>query len=179
MNEKLNLIKEKLKKPKNLVIIGVTGIVLIGLSSLFSGKSDTKSIQTGNTFDCEAYKTTLEENVKDIVSGITEDKKPTVVITLENGIRYSYADDIKNDSTTQSGEKSEQTTERKETSHITVKSSSGDEKALIVTEKMPEIRGVAIICEGGDDEFLSEKIISAVTAALDITRKRVYVTGSG
>ena len=53
----------------------------------------------------------------------------------------------------------------------------GGEQALLVTTEMPEVRGVAIVCEGGDSEAINEKIENAVTAALDITSKRVYIAG--
>ena len=39
------------------------------------------------------------------------------------------------------------------------------------------MRGVAVVCEGGDDEIINEKITNAVTAALNITSKRVYIAG--
>ena len=42
---------------------------------------------------------------------------------------------------------------------------------------MPEVRGVAVVCRGGDDELINEKIKNAVTAALNITSKRVYIAG--
>ena len=48
---------------------------------------------------------------------------------------------------------------------------------MLITTEMPEVRGVAIVCEGGDDEETNQKIQSAVTAALNITSKRVYITG--
>ena len=92
-------------------------------------------------------------------------------------VRYSYADDVKTDTDLTDGEKTKQSRKSSESFHITVKDSSGDEKALVVTENMPEVRGVAIICENGDDEYVKEKIENAVMAALDITSKRVYITG--
>ena len=48
---------------------------------------------------------------------------------------------------------------------------------MLVTVEMPEVRGVAIVCDGGDNEYIAEKIQNAVTAALDITSKRVYICG--
>ena len=42
---------------------------------------------------------------------------------------------------------------------------------------MPEVRGVAIVCEGGDNEIIAEKIQNTVTAALNITSKRVSIAG--
>ena len=48
---------------------------------------------------------------------------------------------------------------------------------LVVTEIMPQIRGVAIVCELGDSPAIAERIQNAVTAALDITSQRVYIAG--
>ena len=62
-------------------------------------------------------------------------------------------------------------------SYITVKTADGGEQALLVTAEMPEVRGVAVVCRGGDDELINEKIKNAVTAALNITSKRVYIAG--
>jgi len=42
---------------------------------------------------------------------------------------------------------------------------------------MPQVRGVAIVCDGGDNQILNEKILNTVTAALNITSKRVYICG--
>ena len=47
----------------------------------------------------------------------------------------------------------------------------------MVTQNMPQVRGVAVICDGGDDIQLSEKINNAVCAAINITSKRVYIAG--
>ena len=101
----------------------------------------------------------------------------TVVITLESGIRYSYADtreEISSDKTEKEAQSSG--SELKE-GYITVKTADGGEQALLITAEMPEVRGVAIVCEGGDSEIISEKIQNTVTAALNITSKRVYICG--
>ena len=104
-------------------------------------------------------------------------KKVTAVVTLESGVRYSYADTREQTSAEkQDSEEKSSDTELKE-GYITVKSADGGEQALLVTEQMPEVRGVAIVCEGGDNEILREKIENAVTAALNITSKRVYICG--
>ena len=176
MNDKVKVFLAKYKKPKFLIGIGLIGIILIGLSSVFSGeKKETKLNK--DSFDIEEYRVSLEKSIISVVNDITGDKKATVLVTLENGVRYSYADDVKTDTDLTDGEKTKQSRKSSESFHITVKDSSGDEKALIVTENMPQVRGVAIICENGDDEYVREKIESAVIAALDITSKRVYITG--
>ncbi len=178
LSAKLNIkgLGEKIKQPKFLIIIGLVGILIIGLSSLLP-KFKQNKLKTGENFDCDEYRRLMEDNVRSVVTGITGDKNATVVVTLRNGIRYSYADDTKTDSSTTDGEKAVQSSSRNESNHITVRTSSGEEKALIVTENMPEIRGVAIVCVGGDSEALSSEIKAAVMAALDITEKRIYITG--
>ena len=162
-----------------LVIFGVGGILLIFLSSFFtSDKNDDKKItSTASGYTTEQYCALLEKNVKSIVTGITGDKKATVVITLESGVRYSYASADEIDSSSSTGSTNDQSSESKKESYITVKNADGSERALVVTEIMPEVRGVAIICNGGNNEIIAEKIKNAVTSALNITSKRVYISG--
>ena len=176
MNEK---IKKLIQNPKLLVILGVGGILLIFVSSFFTGNKndDKKTTSVGSGYTTEQYCALLEKSVKSIVTGITGDKKATVVITLESGVRYSYASADETDTSSSTGSTNDQSSESKKESYITVKNADGSERALVVTEIMPEVRGVAIICEGGNNEIVAEKIKNAVTAALNITSKRVYICG--
>lgn len=175
MNEKT---KKFLQNPKLLIALGVCGILLVFLSSLFSdGDSKGQKTATQNEYSVEQYRQELEDDIKNIVTSITGDKKATVVITLESGIRYSYASADETDTSSSTGSTTDQSSESKKQSYITVKTADGGEQALIVTEIMPDVRGVAIICTGGNSEAVAQKIKNAVTAALNITSKRVYVSG--
>ncbi len=178
MNDFLKKSTAVIKKPKTLVIIGLVGIILIAVSSFIpvgSGKTatDTKC----QTVDAEQYRLKLEKDVKRIVKGITGDSNCTVVITLESGVRYTYADTSQQDKSSASGQNLEESSSSSEKSYITVKTADGGEKPLLVTEVMPQVRGVAVVCNGGDNKETVEKIKGSVTAALDITSKRVYVAG--
>ena len=175
MNEK---IKNLTKNPKLLVILGIFGIALIVISSIIPSGSEKKEKSAAATaYTADEYRTALENDINNIVTGITGDKNPTVVIILESGIRYCYARQDETDTSSSTGEKNDQSSESKKQSYITVKTSDGGEQALIVTEIMPEVRGVARICLGGNNEATTEKIKNAVTAALNITTKRVYISG--
>ncbi len=176
MNEQINNIFNKLKSPKLLIIAGVLGIILIFISSLGTQKPETKE-HSEEAFSISQYKQTLEKDIKTLVAQITGSNKVSVVITLESSINYSYAD-TKEESSASKTEKEESELDYElKQGFITVKNSDGSEQALLVTAQMPEIRGVAIVCEGGDNEITSEKIESAITAALNITSKRVYICG--
>lgn len=176
MNEIFNKYLNKLKNPKVLIILGISGILLIFLSSF----TDSKPKQETKTSDFSVleYRAQLEEDISKIVKDITNSQNVTVVITLESSMRYKYADITEGASTdkTESNTTISTSSELKQ-GYITIKTADGGEQALIITTQMPEVRGVAIVCEGGDNNLIAEKIENAVTAALNITSKRVYIAG--
>ena len=178
MNDTVKKLLEKFKSPKLLVIAGISGILLICLSSFIgSGTKKQSGVPSGDVITAEEYRAQLEESITGIVKSITGSNKVKVVITLESGIKYSYADINEGTSANKTDSNSESTSNESKQSYITVKSADGGEQALLVTTEMPEVRGVAIVCEGGDDGQINEKIQNAVTAALNITSKRVYIAG--
>lgn len=178
MNQILKSVTEKIKSPKILVIAGLAGMLLICISSFAgTGKSEKKTVPEGDAVTAAEYRDSLEQSVAKVVEGITGSRNATVVITLESGIRYSYADISEGATANKTESNAESTSSEQKQSYITVKSADGGEQALLVTTEMPEVRGVAIVCEGGDNEQIREKIQNAVTAALNITSKRVYIAG--
>lgn len=161
-------IREKLqgKGKKIILILGIAGIILIYLSSL-TPKSTRKS--EVNTEEASAqYCALLESKVSELVTGITGSKKVSVAITLDTGSQFVYADEGRETKT--------ENTDDRQQSYTIIKSSDGEESGLLVTEYMPTVRGVAIVCDilGADTE---EKVRAAVMAALDIQNKKIYVTG--
>jgi len=167
----------KLKSPKTLMILGITGILLIFLSSFFGGEKQDDPPENIQEMSVEEYRVGLQNDIKEMVTSITGSRKVTVVVTLESGIRYSYADTKEETVSGKTESDSESKGSELKESYITVKSPEGGEEALLLTTEMPEIRGVAVVCDGGDNEILSEKIKNTVTAALNITSKRVYICG--
>lgn len=175
MNDLLKKYLEKFKNPRVLIIIGVIGIALIFLSSFIEPKPDvTKGAED---FSAEEYKESLEKDVTRLVKSISGSRKVTVVITLESGMNYQYADNLEEtDETKNDNQNTAEKSELKQ-NYITVKNADGSEAAILISKQMPEIRGVAIVCEGGDNAALNQKIQNAVMSALNITSKRVYIAG--
>ena len=176
-NKTLSELLLKIKKPKILLILGAVGILLILFSSLFPTNSNTNKSADSANIQTDEYRKELEKSVEELVKNITGSGEATVVITLESGVRYSYAQAEENSSSNVSASSSAQESVSESNSYITVKTADGSEEALLVTEYMPQIRGVAIVCAAGNDEQIAKKIEGAVTAALNITSKRVYITG--
>lgn len=177
MNDIIAKYSKILKSPKILITAGIIGLILIFLSSLSGGKDNDAKKNHTTEMTAEMYKASLEKDIKNTVIGITGSKNVTVVITLESGIRYSYAD-IREETKSEKLEKENKVSDNElKEGYITVKNADGGEQALLITTEMPEVRGVAIVCDGGDDEYICEKIQNAVMAALDITSNRVYICG--
>ncbi len=177
MNEKLKKFIPKKISPKILITVGLLGIVLIGASSLFEGKEKTETVTESEEMSVLSYKELLEEQISEMVTYITGSRKVSVVVTLESGVIYSYADITEESASDKTEGDSKSAESELSSGYITVKTADGGEEALLITAEMPSVRGVAVVCEGGDNELLAEKIKNAVMAALDITAKRVYICG--
>ncbi len=185
--ERLRSIFKKDKKWGNIIFFaGIAGIVLILLSYLFSGgggKSGTHASSESSTSSqilttTEEYTQRLEEKLQKIVSSITGSDNVTVMVTLESGAEYIYANDIKaSTEETASGQSAATRKDSTEEKYILVDTPEGGQVALLVTELAPTVKGVVVVCDGGNDQKVKEKISNAVTTALDITSKRVCVTG--
>ncbi len=177
MNRIISKYKDTLKSPKVLVIVGIIGILLIFISSLFPKNEAVKETSIDMGISSIEYRKQLERDVEKLVTKITGSKNVTVIVTLESGMRYKYAD-IKEDATQdKSEERVKLSSSETKQDYITIKTADGGEQALLVTTQMPEIRGVAIVCMGGDNEIIAQKIENTVTAALNITSQRVSIAG--
>ena len=65
-----------------------------------------------------------------------------------------------------------------ETNYIIVEDADGAQKALAVTQVQPVVKGVVIVCEGGDNPSVQQRVTDAVTTALNLSSARVCVVKS-
>lgn len=159
---------------KLLIVIGLCGVALLSFPSLFGGREkkeeQQEKVQPTGTED---YKAGLESELSRVVSAITGEDAPTVLVTLQSGSRYVYAADEKTDSRA-SGEETE-----RETEHVILKGSDGAQHALTVTEIQPEVKGVVIVSRYAGDPIVREKLTDAARTALDVSAARVCVMDTG
>lgn len=154
------------------------GIALIFLSGFFKNNaSKPEDTSSRTTVTAEQYAAGLETKLTDIVGKISGAGKAKVLVTLERGTEYVYAKEEKKSNQDKSGESgaANETNDSTETKYILVEDADGTQKALAVTEVQPIIKGVVVVCDGGDDPTVQQNIMTAVTTALDITSVRVCV----
>ncbi|XOQ48909.1 MAG: Stage III sporulation protein AG [Eubacteriales bacterium] len=166
---------------KIVIVVGLVGIALILLSGLFKNDhTEAKTVSSPTEISADQYAAQLETRLTEIVTRIQGAGSAKVLVTLERGTQYVYAtEEKKSNKTTQ--DKSDGTTTKNEandnteTTYILVKDADGAQRALAVTEVQPIIKGVVVVCDGGDDPTVQQNVISAVTTALDISSVRVCV----
>lgn len=151
-------------KRRLLLLLGVAGILLIAGSELLPhSSSDAESVAAATvSLSAAQVEQALEERITTLLSCTAGVGRCQVMVTLERGSQFVYAAD-KSVAADASGEKT-----------LTVQTETGP-VGLLVTEVQPAVRGVAIICDGGGDGAVQERVRALVTAALDIPGRRVCV----
>ncbi|MBQ4154031.1 MAG: hypothetical protein IJE01_02375 [Clostridia bacterium] len=179
MKELINKLKEKLmsgEKNGIFIILAAVGVVLILISSGIKPKEEGTTVIKEN--DSE-YSARLEEKISQIVTAVTGDKSPVVAVTLETGLEYVYANQNTTDSNRSEDNKGEsianEESVKSSEEYIIVKNSDGGESPLIITEKKPIIRGVAIVCTGINAQT-EESIIASITSMLDISSRKISIS---
>ena len=166
------------KGVKLAVAIGVLGMVLILLSEwLPSGTKETAAEVPQKT--TEGYRAETEARLETLLTGMQGVGSCQVYVTLENGVEYVYAKEQKENSdySENKNEGSEKVSKSDNTQeNIIIIDKNGEKTGLVLTEIQPQVKGVVVVCDGGDNAAVTERVVAAVTTALNISSRRVCVT---
>jgi stage III sporulation protein AG len=164
-------------KTKIIFVIGIAGIVLIALSSLNTGSKAAKESPPAAASDndyCESeqFRQQMTEELENILSNIDGVGECRVMISVEGTSEYYYAENIdKTQEYSPSGSNEQYQNE-------VVVIDSGDNKQALVRKKVkPKINGVVVVCAGGGDITVKERVIKAVSAALNLSYGKICVEG--
>lgn len=164
-----------------IVILGIIGLILIAVSGFFKPHSKP-TVNASASVETRQQK--LQQSLESIISGVEGAGKAKVLVTFENSAETVYATEEKKNKEACEDKSENGVTRKKESDdcekkYITVKDSQGTEHALAVTEIEPKVKGVIVICSGGENPIVKQRIAEAVTTALNIPSKRVCITKSG
>lgn len=155
------------KRIKIIIAIGLIGVILIGMSDMFSSDGSKNSSTAQVTEVNTNYTDELEGKLCDIISSIDGAGKCKVMITLENSSESVYATD---------GEKKTDTDSSSSKDEYVIYDSENGESPVLIKEYYPKVQGVSVVCSGGDNVLVKEKIINTVTALFNISANRVSVS---
>ncbi len=177
MGKKITALFKSDKKIKFIVLAGMLGILFIFLSGGKTENIQKKSNETAApSFSTEELSVKMEKKLTALVGGISGVGRCNVMVTYENGIEYVYANESKSTSDVmdegEGGKKQEKNSQ--ENSLVIIDTGNGKE-ALRVKEIQPKVRGVVVVCDGADNISVRQRVVDAVTTALDISSAKVYV----
>lgn len=151
MTEKI-LIMFKRKKGLFLLLLGIAAGLCLLIIDQQAVKQEGEEL---NTHQTDTYIADLEQRLENIISAINGVTDPRVLITLETSAEVFYASDDSVDS-----EK-----------HVVV-----NDSLVPVKERLPTVKGVAVVCKGGDKPETKRKIIEMTSSLLGIPSNRIYVS---
>lgn len=170
---------------KIIIVAGFVGIALILFSGFFTESNQNDEIKKNNTqigyVSLTEYENQLEQSLAEIICSIKDAGTTKVMITMDSTVEQVFAADKNMSQNNSNNAKQSDTTNSKditaESTYITVELSDGTEQTVLVKEIQPKVRGVLVVCSGGDNSVVKEKVIDAVTKALDISSSKVSVAG--
>ncbi|WP_458785358.1 hypothetical protein [Vallitalea sediminicola] len=175
------------KRISFLFIMFLTGLLLLMVSKNFIKQGNNakvdNSIIAPNTYkasDPQTYEEKLEKRLEKEFANIDGVGKIEVIIMLKTSGEIVINKDIPNSKTQSDEVDSEggtrqniQTDSREAT--VLINNSDGSTKPIILKELEPEISGVVIIAEGGDDILVKKNLINAAKVLLDVPMHKIEV----
>lgn len=137
---------KNMKGKWTLLALGILGVALL----LFGGGMFPE--KEAERADSEDYRSTLSAEITALCREVRGVGEVTVLLTLEAGESYSYAENA-------SG------------GYI---SAGGD--GLLLESRPPRVAGVAVVCDGGADPAVREELSALLSAALGIGTHKVKIT---
>lgn len=161
---------ERMKGKKGTVLL-LLGLVA-GLLLLAVGSFDLSSEKTVNTPNAKEelaevndYVKELEFRIEELLEHMDGVSEVNILLIPEAGTEVIYAQNGKYDG----GYLSEK--------EYVLTDADGDEEPIRLKLVYPKLRGASVVCRGGSNPILQEKIVALLSSLLDLPTNRVYVTG--
>ncbi len=177
---RLGIKGERKKQVKLLLAALLLGVVMMSFGSCetpgVAGKQaeDSAPAEKFTTADEEEK---LEEKLQPVLAKIRGVGDVSVSVTLASGSRTEYA--VNASTTVNTTKESDADGGEKNTtqssSNDTIVFKDNDETPVVVQESRPQVQGVLIVAEGGDDTAVRSQITAAVSALLDIPVHKITV----
>lgn len=170
MNETIKRITEVFRKKNALFILGLCGILLIFLSDTLSREKKTQV--NAEPSGAQEYLAQTKEQLEDALSQIAGAGEVRVFLTLEDDGFSTYAQNEKADTDAQSdADGASRRSSSRETEYVL-----SDGAPVLESSIAPAVRGVSVVCEGGDDITVVARITEFVSVGLGLPTNRICVT---
>lgn len=149
-----------------LLWLGVAGMLLIALSEWLP-RSPKEGRTASVSLTASQVEGALEKRIATLLRQVEGVGSCRVMVTLESDSQSVYAAD------TVTAEGADGAYSFSE-SYLTVDTDAGP-VGLLLTRIQPTVKGVAVVCDGGGNEAVRQRVIQVVSTAFHISERRVCV----
>lgn len=169
--------KQIFKQKNSILILILVGLILVVISIPTEKKKEANDADTQEeTYESDSdYAAAMERKLERILEQMEGVGQVSVMITLksteENIVEKDLTD---NQSESTGGTDSQKETDRSETT-VFEEHSDGTQSPYVTKKVTPEIDGIMIVAEGGDNAVVIENITDAVKALFDVDMHKIKV----
>ncbi len=157
------------KKSLAILAVALVGIILIVISSASESetkKGETEAVKDAGFSEAE-YTLQLEKRLEEMISAMYGAGRTKVAVTLECDYETVYAKD---------GSFSKDENSSDEKNEYIIIDSTEQEDGLVLKTVTPRVRGVAVLCEGGNDPQVQAQINQLLSALLNLGSNHISVS---
>lgn len=150
----------KLKPDKSKIgifVLAFVGILLLVFGGVFGKSSDGNANKQQEYTEVSFYTAYLEKRIMELCLSIDGISDATVFLTLDCSNEYVYSEDNASD--------------------VLILSGNNGEQAILLYEIYPRVRGVAVVCTGGDLPRIRETVTELLSASLGLPSNKIKVAG--
>ncbi len=145
------------KKEAAVILLALAGILLIVLGDLKPEKDGGKQTTEEEYFAVGYYTEYLENKIEDMTKSIGGITEANVLLTLDCSSEYIYGDSA---------------------ADYVILQNDREEEAKVLREIYPRVRGIAVVCTGGDIPRVQETVTNLLSAAMGIPSSKIMVAGN-
>lgn len=177
----LNKIKEEImsnpKKRNILIVVLFIVLIFIVFSSFVTPKKGNESAKVDEISSVKQYEKELEEKITSIINDIEGVGNTKVMVTLDSVVSYEYVKESKeNIDSVLSGEDITSKKANYEEKYIFIEDQNGKKQALVKKQLAPQIKGVVIVCDGGDKPVIISMLVETISTIFDIKSTQISIS---
>ena len=145
-------------------------VIIVGLFLLLLPDTDKKAEEEmpDATYLRENYSVeALEQRLEESLSKMENAGRVEVILSVERGVRYIYAQDENIE------QKNGETQQSKKT--VVVSTGSGTEETVLIQQIYPKFQGAIVIASGGDDPAVKYRLTEAIAAFTGLGSDKISV----
>lgn len=165
VKELFDKIRKSDKKLKIALALGLVGILLLTVSEVMPKKSDSDKGKSELSY--ADYTKQLEEETAELISSIDGVGECRVMLTLKTSNESIYAKNTEENSST--GNYSFD-------SEYVLYDGENGESPVLIKEYLPEVKGVAVVCSGADNNIVRENVINCISSLYSVPSTKISVS---